>query len=809
MKYNHKIIEKKWQKKWERDHLYEVHTDSKLPKYYCLIEFPYASGEGLHVGHIRSNTAMDIIARKRRAEGFNVLYPIGYDSFGLPTENYAIKTGIQPQVVTKQNTTNFRKQLKSLGFSFDWSREIDTSDPNYYKWTQWIFIQMFKKNLAYKARIAINWCPSCKIGLANEEVVDGMCERCGSPTEKKQKEQWMLAIRKYADRLDRDLDKTDYLERIKVQQKNWIGKSRGALIKFKIKSSHSTATGSMAQEIEVFTTRPDTLFGVTYLVLAPEHSLVREQSSCINNKNQVEDYIASIVNKTEVERADVKKEKTGIELAGLVAINTANNETVPIWIADYVLPDYGTGAVMAVPAHDKRDYAFACKYKLPIKEVIQGGDISKDAYEGDGKLMNSGKFDGKDIQEAKVAVTEFVGGKWQEIYKLRDWVFSRQRYWGEPIPLVHCEKCGWVPIPDKDLPLKLPKVKNYKPTDSGESPLATMLKWVNTKCPECGGKAKRETDTMPNWAGSSWYYIRYVDVHSKNALAGKEEIAYWLPVDWYNGGMEHVTLHLLYSRFWHKFLFDIGVVPVDEPYIKRTAHGMIMAENGEKMSKSKGNVINPNSLIDVYGADSLRVYEMFMGPFDQAITWNSDSIIGCRRFIEKICKIGEKVPLTGSSIVEVDEDLEPLIHMTIKKVSEDIEKMAFNTAISSLMILANTLDKKSVISKRQFEVLLKLLSPFAPHFTEEIWNKFGNKRSIHVEYWPKYDPVKIISNEMTLVIQINSKTRDQILITGTNISEDEIKKIVFDREGVKKWIANREIKKVIYVKNRLVNIVVQ
>ncbi len=803
--YNHIKIEKKWQKYWESKKLNRVKENAKdakgnkKKKFYSLIEFPYPSGEGLHVGHIRSNTAMDIISRKRRMEGYNVLYPIGWDAFGLPTENYAIKTGIQPAIVTKRNTDTFRKQLKALGFSFDWSCEINTTDPKYYKWTQWIFLQFLKEGLAYKKRMTINWCPKDLIGLANEEVIDGCCERCGTKVEKRDKEQWMLAITKYADRLDRDLDHTEFLEKIKIQQRNWIGKSEGAEIDFQIKINNKDN-----KKINVFTTRPDTIFGVTYIVLSPEHSLVKELMNSISNKNDVEKYIKDIKNKSDIERTDAKSDKTGIELQGIKAINPANNEEVPVWIADYVLADYGTGAVMAVPAHDERDRQFAEKYNLPIREI---------------ELVD------------KKEITESVGGKWVTKYKLRDWIFSRQRYWGEPIPVVHCEKCGIVPVPEKELPIKLPKVKNYKPTETGESPLANIDKWVNTKCPKCRAKginssAKRETDTMPNWAGSSWYYLRYTDTKNKKAFADKKNLEYWTPVDWYNGGMEHTTLHLLYSRFWHKFLYDKGLVPTDEPYKKRTSHGLILAEGGEKMSKSKGNVISPDNIIKNIGADSLRLYEMFMGPFDQDISWDTNNIAGVRRFLEKIWRLQDKVEgkssfrgrsLSERNLSETDVASsagrlkglfpETLVNQTIKKVEEDIEAMKWNTAISSLMILVNEFERQEKISKENYEIILKLISPFAPHLGEELWSILGNKKSITLSSWPEYNKNKIIENEITIVVQINGKVRASFEI-GINESEENIRNMALNMIEIKKWIDNKEIKKIIFIKGKLVNIVV-
>jgi leucyl-tRNA synthetase len=769
-------IEKKWQAVWEKKKIFQAKDPSKnsgqankKPKFYGLIEFPYPSGDGLHVGHIRSNTAMDIITRKKRMDGFNVLYPIGWDAFGLPTENYAIKTGTPPEEVTKKNASIFRKQLKSIGFGFDWSREINTTDPKYYKWTQWLFLQFLKHDLAYKSKININWCPKDKIGLANEEVVNGCCERCGTPVEKREKEQWMLAITKYADRLDKDLDDVDYLEKIKIQQRNWIGKSDGAEIDFKIKNS--------AETIKVFTTRTDTLMGATYVVLAPEHELVDQLKNQIQNLSEVDNYKKEVKKKTEIERTNEEKEKTGVELKGIKAVNPASGEEIPIWIADYVLNNYGTGAIMAVPSHDERDLAFAKKYNLPIKEITL-----------DWSLLE--KFGKKVVK-----------------FKLRDWVFSRQRYWGEPIPVVHCEKCGIVPLPEKDLPLKLPKVKNYQPTDTGESPLASITKWVNTKCPKCGGKAKRETDTMPNWAGSSWYFLRYCDPKNSKEFADFKKLKYWTPVDWYNGGMEHVTLHVLYSRFWHKFLYDLKLVPTSEPYKKRTAHGMILAPNGEKMSKSRGNVINPDNIVKTFGADTLRVYEMFMGPFDQAIPWGEDNIIGVRRFLEKVWRLQFKISKNAIS----DSKFEIILNKTIKKVGEDIESMSFNTAISSMMILINEMEsafaKGYGVTKKDFEAFLKILAPFAPHMTEEIWANIGNKTLITTESWPKYDEAKIVEEKINIVVQINGRVRAQFE-AEIGITENMANNKAISMPEIQKWLGTSEIKKTIFVPNKIINFVI-
>ncbi|MCR4334741.1 MAG: leucine--tRNA ligase [Patescibacteria group bacterium] len=785
--YNHKEIEEKWQKKWEEDKIYEVKNPSnssgqEKQKFYGLIEFPYPSGDGMHTGHLRSNTAMDIICRKRRMQGFNVLYPIGWDAFGLPTENYAIKMGLDPAVVTKQNTDNFRKQLKSAGFSFDWSREINTTDPQYYKWTQWIFLQFFKNNLAYKKKMTINWCPSCKIGLANEEVVDSKCERCGTSVEKKEKEQWMLAITKYAERLDKDLDEVDYLDRIKIQQRNWIGKSEGSEIEFKLVGAR------LPQEpgsLKVFTTRADTLLGATYVVLAPEHELIEKLKPEITNWDDIVNYIAQTKNKTEIQRTTNTSTgsvqvKTGVELKGVKVINPANNEELPIWIADYVLASYGTGAIMAVPAHDERDSEFAKKYNLPIKEI-----------------------EVNDTEEGRKKMTETVGGKMVTTFKLRDWIFSRQRYWGEPIPMINCIKCGWVPVPEESLPVILPEVENYKATDTGESPLSKIDSWVNTKCPKCKGSAKRETDTMPNWAGSSWYYLRYIDPNNDQMLADIEKLKYWTPVNWYNGGMEHTTLHLLYSRFWHKFLFDIGVVPTSEPYQKRTSHGFILAENGEKMSKSRGNVVNPDQIIETYGADTLRVYEMFAAPFEQEFSWKTESIIGPRRFIEKIWKLKDKI-----SDVPVENNLEKKVHQAIKKIGDDIETMSFNTSISHMMILANEMEKAEKINQSLYELFLKILCPFAPHVTEELWYELGHTKSIHTDTWPAYYENKIKDEKVKMVVQVNGKIRT-LMEVESNMEEQEITKKALKNKDIIKWVEDKDIKKTIFVKNKLINFVVE
>ncbi len=800
MKYNFSKIEKKWQKYWEKHKLFEAKDFSKKPKYYCLIEFPYPSGDGLHVGHTRSYTAMDIIARKRRMEGYNVLFPIGWDAFGLPTENYAIKTGIHPKIVTKKNTNKFRKQLKSLGFSFDWKREINTSDPDYYKWTQWIFLQFFKHGLAYKSKIPINWCPSCKIGLANEEVINNKCERCGTPTTKKEKEQWLLAITKYAEKLLQGLENVDYLEKIKIQQRNWIGKSEGTLVKFPIADSQKI--------LEVFTTRIDTIFGCTYMVVAPEHQIINDLKSNIINFEEVEKYIEEAKQKSDLQRTELNKEKTGIELKGVKAINPFTKKQIPVFIADYVLANYGTGAVMAVPAHDIRDWDFAKKYNLPIIESIKGGDVSKQAFTEDGILVNSGEFTGLTSKQARQKMTEWLeknnlGGRMIQ-YHLRDWIFSRQHYWGEPIPMVNCEKCGWVPVPEKELPVKLPNVKNYKPTDSGESPLAAIDWWVNSKCPKCKGPAKRETDTMPNWAGSSWYFLRYIDPKNKKQLADNKKLKYWMPVDWYNGGMEHTTLHLLYSRFWNQFLYDIKAVPTPEPYKKRTSHGMILGADGEKMSKSRGNVVNPDDVVKQYGADTYRLYQMFMGPFDQATPWDTKGIEGAKRFNNKIWLIGQ-IKISKKS---QNKELEKLLHKTIKKVSEDIETMSFNTAIAALMIFINECYAQKEVPQKIWEDFLKILSPFAPHLSEELWQKLGKKKSICLEQWPKYNKSLIQEGNFTLVIQINGKTRDTLL-APINITQDLVLELALKQENIKKYIPDKSaIKKIIFVPNKLLNIVI-
>ena len=961
-RYDPREIEAKWQKKWLDEKVFAAHDDSPKPKYYALVEFPYPSGDGLHTGHVRSYTAMDIIARKRRMEGYEVLYPIGWDAFGLPTENYAIKTGIHPKIVTKQNTDTFRRQLQSLGFSFDWDREVNTTDPDYYRWTQWIFLQFYKKGLAYKERMPINWCPKDKIGLANEEVIAGKCERCGTPVEKREKEQWMLAITKYADRLLTDLDTVDYLEKIKTQQVNWIGRSEGALIRFPIAGS-----GSREDSIEVFTTRPDTLFGATYCVVAPEHPLVNGLGERITNFAEVAEYIKKAAAKTEEERLAEGREKTGVELKGIAAVNPATKEKVPVFVADYVLGSYGTGAIMAVPAHDERDFAFAKKFGLPIRQVVAphlvnpetpprpekkdtkrniiygfvkhptenkfialrkkdfpwvtpvvGGiedgetpeaaalreikeetgyahaklvrempfaifaefyvahkdvnravfsyalyfelaDLEREPlsaeeaalhdvdwidekdldtlhplversyilkwlregdypYTGGGVLTNSGPFDGMDSETAKREIVKSVGGEMKTQFHLRDWVFSRQHYWGEPIPVVFCEKDGMVAVPEDELPVRLPDIEKYQPTDTGESPLSAIEEWVNVKCPQCGGPARRETDTMPNWAGSSWYFLRYIDPRNNEAFAAPEKLKHWMQVDWYNGGMEHTTLHLLYSRFWNKFLFDLGAVPVSEPYIKRTSQGMVLGKGGEKMSKSKGNVVNPDSVVESFGADTLRIYEMFMGPFDQAIPWDDKAIQGAARFLERFWRYGEKAVASGPhddgvSGGAASPAVQALLHRTIKKVGDDIEAMKFNTAISSLMILLNELEGAAPLSGGEFVSLVKLLSPFAPHMAQELWSRMasaeGSTQATYLDFepWPRYDPKLAAEDETTIVLQVDGKVRDTVR-AARGIEEAAAKEMALANEKVRAALAGREPKRVIFVKDRLVNIVV-
>lgn len=800
MAYDFKNIEKKWQDKWYTEGTFNAKDDYTMKKWFGLIEFPYPSGQGLHVGHPRSNTAIDIIARKRRMQGYNVLYPIGFDAFGLPTENFAIKNNIHPKIVTNKNIENFTKQLKSLGFSFDWSRCIDTTDPNYYKWTQWIFIQLFNKGLAYKTTMPINFCTGCKVGLANEEVVNGACERCGSPVVQKEKSQWMLKITEYAQRLIDDLDDVDFLEKIKTQQKNWIGRSEGAEVKFKISNSN--------EEIIVFTTRPDTLFGATYMVVAPEHAIIETLSNHISNMDEINEYKQKAALKSDFERAEINKEKTGIEIKGITAINPVNNKEIPIWISDYVLSSYGTGAIMAVPAHDDRDYEFAKKFGIDIIPVIEGGNVEESAYTEDGIHINSDFLNGLNKQDSIDKIISWLEenniGTKKVNYKLRDWVFSRQRYWGEPIPMVYCEQCGWVPVKESDLPVLLPDIENFTPGENGESPLAKQTDWINTTCPHCGKPAKRETDTMPQWAGSSWYFLRYMDPHNNDALASKQALEYWGPVDWYNGGMEHTTLHLLYSRFWHKFLYDIGVAPTKEPYQKRTSHGMILGSNGEKMSKSKGNVINPDDIVQEFGADTLRVYEMFMGPFDQTASWSMDSIRGCFKFLDRVWNLQDFL-VEGT---EYTPETEKLINKAIKKISEDIEEMKFNTSISTLMTLVNEFYKLKRINNIEFKTFLTLLNPFAPHITEELNKLIGFENDISSYSWPTFDSTKIIDDIIEIPVQINGKLKTTISVPADS-DEETIKSIVHNDNTISNTLLDKTIVKEIYVKNKIYNIVIK
>ena len=800
--YNFKAIEKKWQDKWEETGAFHAETNSKKPKYYTMIEFPYPSGAGLHVGHPRSYTALDIIARKRRMEGYNVLYPIGWDAFGLPTENFAIKNKVHPKIVTAKNIANFTRQLKMLGFSFDWSREINTTDPSYYKWTQWIFLQLFKHGLAYKQEMPINWCTGCKVGLSNEEVVNGVCERCGSEVVQKRKSQWMLKITEYAQRLIDDLDDVNYLEKIKTQQKNWIGRSEGAEVKFKL---------STGDEMIVYTTRADTLFGATYTVMSPEHPLIEKMKDSITNYDEVLAYKTEAAKKSEFERTELAKEKTGVKLEGIYAVNPANGAKLPVFISDYVLVTYGTGAIMAVPAHDSRDWDFAKKFNLPIIEVVSGGkDVQEEAYTDvyKGNMVNSEFLNGLPVKEAIPTMIEWLEkqglGKRKVNFKLRDWVFSRQRYWGEPIPLVHCDKCGWVPIPESELPLELPEIETFEPGENGESPLAKAYDWIETTCPCCGGKAQRETDTMPQWAGSSWYFLRYMDPHNDEALASKEALEYWSPVDWYNGGMEHTTLHLLYSRFWHKFLYDIGVVPTKEPYMKRTSHGMILGENNEKMSKSRGNVVNPDEVIEEFGADAFRTYEMFIGAFDQSTPWSQQGLKGCYKFLERVWNL--------QSIVNDEEgysaDLEKNINKAIKKVGEDFERMKFNTAIATMMSLVNDFSKKGSVTKGEYKTLITLLNPVAPHMTEELWLTYGNGELLSLQPWPKYDEGKTVDDEIEIVVQINGKIKDKLMIPA-GLDKDGTQEAAMNTEKIKGLIEGKNVVKVIAVPGKLVNIVVK
>ena len=796
--YNHRAIEQKWQKIWDDEKAFAATDDYSKPKYYALVEFPYPSGQGLHVGHPRPYTALDIVARKRRMQGYNVLYPMGWDAFGLPTENYAIKNKIHPRIVTENNVKHFKQQLHSLGYSFDWDREINTTDPQYYKWTQWIFLKLFKEGLAYKSEMPINWCTSCKVGLANEEVVNGVCERCGSPVVRKVKSQWMLKITDYAEKLLEGLEDVDYIERVKVSQKNWIGKSQGAEVEFQVAGKE--------EKLTVYTTRPDTLFGATYMVVSPEHPMLDKYKEDIKNWDAIQDYREQAAKKSDFERSELAKEKTGVAIDGLTAINPVNEKEIPIWVSDYVLMSYGTGAIMAVPAHDTRDWEFAKKFDLPIIEVVAGGEnVQEEAYTdvASGKLINSGFLDGLEVAEAKKKIIAFLEekgiGKSKTNFKLRDWVFSRQRYWGEPIPIVKCEKCGYVPLPESELPLELPDVDSYMPTDNGESPLAAMTDWVNTTCPCCGGPAQRETDTMPQWAGSSWYFLRYTDPKNTEALASKEALKYWLPVDWYNGGMEHTTLHLLYSRFWHRFLYDQGVVPTKEPYQKRTSHGMILGENGEKMSKSRGNVVNPDDIVMDYGADTLRTYEMFIGAFDLSASWSENGVKGCRRFLDRVWKLQE-ILVDGN---EYRSAFETKMHQTIQKVSSDFENLKYNTAIAAMMSLLNDFYKEGSINRAEFKTFLILLNPVAPHITEEIWENCGYEGRVYAQTWPEFDEAKTVEDTIELPVQINGKTRAVVTLPA-DVDKDTA--IAAGKELIADKLTGTIVKE-IYVPGRIINIV--
>ncbi|HIX33380.1 MAG TPA: leucine--tRNA ligase [Candidatus Gemmiger avium] len=801
MKYDYKAIEKKWQKVWQDEKTFHVEIDHTKPKFYALVEFPYPSGQGLHVGHPRSYTALDIVARKKRLCGYNVLYPMGWDAFGLPTENYAMKNHIHPEIVTRNNVARFKSQLQSLGLSFDWDREINTTDPSYYKWTQWIFLQLYKHGLAYKKEMNVNWCPGCKVVLANEEVVDGKCERCGTETTHKVKSQWMLRITAYADRLIDDLDGLDFIPRVVTQQKNWIGRSHGAEVTF------GTTAGD---DLVVYTTRPDTLFGATYMVLSPEHPILKSWENRLTNLDAIHAYQAEAARKSDFERTELAKDKTGVRLEGVEAINPVNGKVIPIFISDYVLASYGTGAIMAVPAHDTRDYDFAKAFNLPIIEVVAGGDVTKEAFTdcATGKMVNSGFLTGMTVEEAKKAITDWLEkegkGHAKVNFKLRDWVFSRQRYWGEPIPMVWCEKCGWQPLPESELPLRLPEITDFEPGEGGESPLARHTEWVNTTCPCCGGPAKRETDTMPQWAGSSWYFLRYMDPHNEEAIASKEALEYWSPVDWYNGGMEHTTLHLLYSRFWHKFLYDIGVVPTKEPYNKRTSHGMILGENGEKMSKSRGNVVNPDEIIDEYGADTMRLYEMFIGDFEKSAPWNTSSIKGCKRFLERIWALGEKV-LPGEGI---RPELEGVFHRTIKKVGEDIDVLKANTAIAAMMSLLNDLNDAGGATREELRILLILLNPFAPHITEEMWQQQNYGGQVSGAQWPEYDPAKCVESTVEIVVQVNGKVRARLSVAA-DIAAPEAIALAKAQPAVAAALEGKTLVKEIYVPGKLVNLAVK
>jgi leucyl-tRNA synthetase len=801
MEYNYAEIEKKWQKYWVEHKSGRAVTGSDKPKFYGLIEFPYPSGQGLHVGHTRPFTAMDVICRRKRMQGYNVLFPIGYDAFGLPTENYAIKNHVHPSIVTKQNIANFEKQLHMLGYSFDWDRVVDTTDPEYYKWTQWIFLRMYKKGLAYKASMPVNWCTSCKCVLANEEVVDGVCERCGSPVVRREKSQWMLAITKYADRLIDDLDDVDFISRVKTQQRNWIGRSEGAELTF------GTTLGD---SLIVYTTRCDTLFGVTYMVLSPEHPILDTWKDKLTNWDDVAAYREEAAHKSDFERSELNKDKTGVRLEGVCAVNPATKEEIPIFVSDYVLMSYGTGAVMGVPGHDQRDWEFATKFGLPIIEVVQGGDITKEAFtlkDDTGIMVNSGFLNGMTVKDAIPAMKKWVTdegiGHPKTNFKLRDWVFSRQRYWGEPIPMVKCPTCGWVPLPEDQLPLLLPQVESYEPTDDGESPISKITDWVNTTCPKCGGAAQRETDTMPQWAGSSWYFLRYMDPHNKEAFASPEALKYWSPVDWYNGGMEHTTLHLLYSRFWHKFLYDEGLVPTKEPYAKRTSHGMILGEGGEKMSKSRGNVVNPNDIVEQYGADTLRVYIMFIGDFTKAAAWSSNAVAGCRRFLDRVWNLASE-PLTGD---EISRDNEKEIHRAIQKVSSDIDEMKFNTAIAQLMSLVNQFYSKKP-TRGDIRVLLQLLSPFAPHICEELWQIQGFEGLASEAEWPEHDEAKMVDTEKTIAVQVNGKLRSTVVVPADSTVEVVSASALADKK-IAGYMEGMEIVKTINVPNKLINFILK
>ena len=797
--YSPKDIEKKWQDIWDREEAFRAGVDKTKPKYYALVEFPYPSGQGLHVGHPRPYTAMDIVSRKRRMQGYNVLFPMGWDAFGLPTENYAIKNKIHPKIVTKNNVEHFKNQLKALGYSFDWSKEVNTTDEKYYKWTQWIFLQLFKKGLAYKSEMPINFCTSCKVGLANEEVVNGVCERCGSEVIRKMQSQWMLKITDYADKLIEGLDHVDYIEKVKVSQKNWIGRSEGAEVEFRIKDKDET--------LLIYTTRPDTLFGATYMVISPEHPLIEKYKAEIANYDEIAAYREQASRKSDFERTELAKDKTGVCIKGISAVNPVNSKEIPVWVSDYVLMSYGTGAIMAVPAHDTRDWDFARKFGLPIIEVVAGGDVQNEAFTdvATGKLCNSGFLDGMEVKDAKEAITKWLEekgiGRRKVNFKLRDWVFSRQRYWGEPIPVVKCPCCGYVPLDESELPLRLPEVESYMPTDTGESPLAAMRDWVETTCPKCGGKAERETDTMPQWAGSSWYFLRYIDPDNDREFASKEALEYWMPVDWYNGGMEHTTLHLLYSRFWHKFLYDQGLVPCSEPYMKRTSHGMILGENGEKMSKSRGNVVNPDDIVRDYGADTLRTYEMFIGAFDLSASWSEDGVKGCRRFLERIWKLQDIMTDEES----YSADLETKMHQTIKKVSSDFENLKYNTAIAAMMALLNDFTKKGAITKGEYKTLLILLNPVAPHITEELWQIIGGEGYVYQQTWPKYDESKTVEDTVEIAVQINGKTKGTLAI-GRNDAKDDV--IAKAKESIADKLTGNIVKE-IYVPGRIVNIVMK